>query len=323
MRSPVLFLLPVLLLAPWLAWAQVTVNYHAGLASRNVVDASGTILADGNTVEIGAFPDGFDVQGRAADWVSLRKAWHTFDATTITNWAGQGGRFAGSASRSDSSFDGRRIHLWIFKTNDGQPPRPDAINVEEYGLFSSSAPNWLFPQTGSLPPANTTTISSSQVTDCPFGAVEADVLHLALVVRPVLLSLEDWRRLWFTTSSPPAGTEDAADPDTDGLVNLAEYALGLNPLTSDSAFFHLGFETADDQLKFFLAFTRRKDRPDAAVRFEGSTDLTQWLADEVGERVVFESPEWKRVHVGLFLDRAARFLHLSVGSPAKPPSAPP
>src|SRR5437660_1578263 len=41
-----------------------------------------------------------------------------------------------------------------------------------------------------------------------------------------------WKTAYFGNLSDPAVSADEADPDTDGLTNLTEYATGLNPTTN-------------------------------------------------------------------------------------------
>jgi len=49
----------------------------------------------------------------------------------------------------------------------------------------------------------------------------------------VLAPIDLWRLNNFGTSSNSGLAADGADPDGDGLVNLVEYALGLNPNSPD------------------------------------------------------------------------------------------
>ena len=46
-------------------------------------------------------------------------------------------------------------------------------------------------------------------------------------------TLEQWRALWFGTTSNSGTAADNADPDNDGLPNFLEYAFGLNPTNVD------------------------------------------------------------------------------------------
>jgi hypothetical protein len=57
------------------------------------------------------------------------------------------------------------------------------------------------------------------------------VLHLAAAAN----SYTDWKLLKFGTVENTGNAADTADQDSDGLTNLAEYALGLNPSLFDSS----------------------------------------------------------------------------------------
>jgi len=45
---------------------------------------------------------------------------------------------------------------------------------------------------------------------------------------------QGWRQQFFGTTANTGNAADTADPDVDGIVNLLEYATGLNPTTSNS-----------------------------------------------------------------------------------------
>ncbi|MBP7951227.1 MAG: hypothetical protein KA004_16370, partial [Verrucomicrobiales bacterium] len=49
-----------------------------------------------------------------------------------------------------------------------------------------------------------------------------------------LTAIESWRQLYFGTTSNSGNAADLFDDDKDGLVNLLEYAFGLNPTLSSA-----------------------------------------------------------------------------------------
>ncbi|WP_395736824.1 beta strand repeat-containing protein [Prosthecobacter sp.] len=49
-----------------------------------------------------------------------------------------------------------------------------------------------------------------------------------------LTALDSWRMAYFGTTSSTGNAADEADPDKDGVANLAEYAFGLDPMHSAS-----------------------------------------------------------------------------------------
>ncbi len=85
-------------------------------------------------------------------------------------------------------------------------------------------------------------------------------------------SLESWRARCFSPEQTAAGqAADEADPDRDGLVNLAEYALGASPLvfTPPSA----AVKNSDGLV---LTFERPGGLPDVLYAAESSDDLIHW-----------------------------------------------
>jgi hypothetical protein len=140
------------------ALSSVNINYSGGSGSPNMTDLNGQPLADGNVVEIGYFDSGF-LQQNAGDLAALMNArqsggaWHTFGATTITSgFLLPPGSFASTASQSDTAalgFAGQTIDLWVFQTSNNGAPVPG--NVQAYGIYSSTAPTWIFPTPGATP----------------------------------------------------------------------------------------------------------------------------------------------------------------------------
>jgi hypothetical protein len=169
--------------------AQSTVNFSAAPGERAVMDSANAPLSDGNVVQIGYFDSGFDVYGFSADMIALSDSWNMFSETSIQTIFGQAGRFADNDSTADPTFDGRQIWMWIFKTSDNSGPRPTYDNVTEYGLYTSTAGNWLFPEQGNLFPNNTTSVNSSEVMDMAFGTFDINNLILSPVPEPSLMGL--------------------------------------------------------------------------------------------------------------------------------------
>jgi hypothetical protein len=176
-----------LLLAIAIVWASqassqaqgtITVNFTAAPGQPDVMNEGGTPLADGNYVRLGCFTPGFNILVNANNMTALSGAWNDFGFTTIRSIFGQPGRFAGTLSGSDPLFDNQQMWLWIFRTAGDTAPVADMSNVMEYGIFSSTGPNWLFPPQGTLPPGNTTSINSSEVEQAVFGTFDANHLFL-------------------------------------------------------------------------------------------------------------------------------------------------
>lgn len=83
---------------------------------------------------------------------------------------------------------------------------------------------------------------------------------------------DTWQDLFFGTGSPPeSGAAD--DFDLDGIPNVVEYALGMNPLSSDAETMPgIAIEGGNVTLRFH----RDLLRSGAAIRVEQSNDLSTW-----------------------------------------------
>ena len=95
----------------------------------------------------------------------------------------------------------------------------------------------------------------------------------------VISTWDNWLMTNFLESerSQPSITGDNADADGDGLLNVIEYALGLDPrdpsslLAEEAAFVH--HESGD---YFVCTITRNRDALDVSISIEESVDLTSW-----------------------------------------------
>lgn len=176
--------------------ASITVNYNAAPGSRDVVAADGaTLLENDNEVRIGFFNGLTDqdvrdnADGTLAGLQTLGGAWTQFDSTLIKNVGGEDGRYADGLSKTDATFDNQKVFVWIFRVSGvDKSVAGDYSNVDEYGIFSSTAANWIFPVEGSLPGDDTTTVISSEVDDVFFGSLvgapDTGSLSLAAVPEP-------------------------------------------------------------------------------------------------------------------------------------------
>ena len=95
--------------------------------------------------------------------------------------------------------------------------------------------------------------------------------------------LDSWRRAWFGSTENSGPGADTADPDSDGHMNLLEYALGGNPLESDKEL--VTSQETDDRLH--LTFARM--RSDLVYTVEGSSDLSDWSMIAVDPGTLGES----------------------------------
>ena len=163
------------------AYAQSTVNFTAGPGQRDVTFNGTAAVPNGNQVQVGYFTPNFDVVANGSDLRGLFAAWHQLGVTTMTTIFGQPGRFADTLSTVDPQFSAQKIALWIFKTSDNTAPSSGFGNVSAYGLYSSTALNWLFSLTDAVPPGNTTSVNSSEVNQAFYGSYDSTHLVLASI----------------------------------------------------------------------------------------------------------------------------------------------
>jgi hypothetical protein len=98
-----------------------------------------------------------------------------------------------------------------------------------------------------------------------------------MVTPPIPMSvapkpIESWRTLSFSSEHVAAGqAADDMDPDQDGLVNLAEYALGTDPLV-----FTPPLTAVKNSEGLVLTFTRPRGLSDVLYAADSSDDLIHW-----------------------------------------------
>ncbi len=133
------------------------------------------------------------------------------------------------------------IDLMVDLTYDGSPVAPTAV-----GYYTVVA----------------TVLASNY-----FGSASA-----TLVISSALMDLVTWRNQHFSAAEQSAGlSADLADPDGDGLSNLAEYALGLDPRG-----FSPPLVVTRDASGLSITFTRPANLLDVSYGAESSDDLTHW-----------------------------------------------
>lgn len=167
------------------------------------------------------------------------------------------GDIFGSITGISSSYlpPGAQLYVWVFDN-----AAPDAC--EQWGIFTS--PGWIAPQE-----LGTQTLSTTAAVEALHGAATSS----QLLLNGVPLNYPNWSWKAFTLAAPPATTDRGADPDHDGIANLAEYAWKLNPAASDTA--RTAIEASASGGATFT-FKSPRNLPDVAVTAECSTDLLNW-----------------------------------------------
>lgn len=107
----------------------------------------------------------------------------------------------------------------------------------------------------------------------------------------VVFSKQDiWRRGYFGTTEAVGDAAKTADPDGDGLSNLAEYALGTDPLQPNHGAATPSLVTVTGSRYLAVTYSRDPAATGVSVAVEASGDLINWSAlDLTGSLVVSES----------------------------------
>jgi len=132
----------------------------------------------------------------------------------------------------------------------------------------------------------------------------------SLVIEPGM-DLVSWQNEYFTEAEQTAGLADeSADPDFDGLRNLAEYALGTHPREFTAA-----LVPTLDANGLSLTFTRPENLPDVTYAAESSDELNNW-SPVLLEVITPGDPETVRARDPLTTgDPSNRFLRLRFEKP--------
>jgi hypothetical protein len=120
-----------------------------------------------------------------------------------------------------------------------------------------------------------------------------------------------WKSQHFTAGQISSGiAADNADPDGDGLKNLAEYAMGTDPLTWNAA-----PQPTHDANGLTLIFTRPQGLPDVTYVAESTDSLGSW--SPVTLEVITDGPvQTVRARDPLTSGNPnRRFMHLIFGAP--------
>jgi hypothetical protein len=109
-------------------------------------------------------------------------------------------------------------------------------------------------------------------------AVASDDVDESLLTIPVqftvLHPIEVWRLAHFQVTADAGDAADGADPDFDGISNLEEYALTLDPLGNGAAGLPGVTINAGGYLQ--ISFTRNSTRTDLTYEVEAGSDLIGW-----------------------------------------------
>lgn len=148
-----------------------------------------------------------------------------------------------------------KLYMWVFNHAD-----PDLAT--QWGLFT--ADTWLAP-----PALGNRTLGTTDVTVLQ-GTAVGDQIRLI----DVPATYGNWAWQSYSVNASSGLTQIEADPDGDGLANIAEYAWKLNPAARSEARTTLQVASGGATVNF--TFKRPRNLPDVAVIAECSADLSTW-----------------------------------------------
>lgn len=127
---------------------------------------------------------------------------------------------------------------------------------------------------------------------------------------------QTWRQTYFGTTSNTGNAADSHDYDKDGLVNLIEWAAGLNPTTASTH----PVTTVHNGAFFEFTYTRSVSAVQAGAVFtvEWSDTLpgTSWTSAGVAEQILSDNGTVQHVKATIPAGSAGRrFVHLKVAAP--------
>jgi hypothetical protein len=121
---------------------------------------------------------------------------------------------------------------------------------------------------GRLTLANATGAVSNRLASVEISAVEPAIM-------------DEWRALYFGTTVNSGLAADGADPDGDGIANLLEYALGLDPTVPDSMAQSAPVMIQTNGVAWFgCSFVRNTNASDLELSVQVANDLgsTTWTS---------------------------------------------
>ena len=204
-------------------------------------------------------------------------------AELLTRWAAGGDRIVAASS----NYPTLTIHAALRASGDlcllvvNKDPSHDLtaqIALTGFVPGSSTARVYQYGKSNDLSNADVSTSTLSGVGSTFSGTFPSYSMTVIDLARPAT-PYSTWQNNHFTAAqlADPAVSGDLADPNGDGIVNLLEYALNLDPLTANRAGLPVAAPaTLNGTTNLTLTYTRVKAATDLAYVVEVSADLVTW-----------------------------------------------
>lgn len=176
---------------------------------------------------------------------------------------------------------------WSYESGTGEPaikPAPGTTGALEWAYasgFGTSASSFAFTLRYPAGLSGDQAIGGTALYRTPLASIAFAPVVFARAASP----FETWQAARFSAAELAnlAASGPQADPDGDGLANLVEYALALDPKSADAATLPAAGTTAAN---WIFTYSRPADRADLVYVVEVSTNLATWSATGVAhERI--------------------------------------
>lgn len=186
-----------------------------------------------------------------------------FDATSPTLWATAGGVFAATASASNTVGATLGAYTWSSKQ----------MGTDVQGWLGTPANNFGWMLVGDESTSSTARVFTSREGT---ASLQPKLVVSYNPVTPPLSRRDSWLRQYYPL--PGTYVDDSADPDSDGIANLVEYAFAFSPLSANSTSSGLqaGVSTTAGSTTFTLTFRRDPRATDLTYQMQTSDDLVTW-----------------------------------------------
>lgn len=250
----------------------------SSVGGRPFASATGVVLPSGVAIRVGTFnlpaPTRDQTLSTTADYAQL-KAWFkplgegVSGAGSVAQANGSGtrlrangypaaGQVFGTIQNVSASYltPGTQLYVWVFDT-------ANPYDASQWGIFSAAG--WVAP-----PALGAQALSTAAEVQAIQGSVVDGQLRLGTPAS----TFGNWVMRHFAENAAPGTTGYNADPDGDGIHNIAEYAWKLNPNARESTRTALTGENSGGSVTF--TFKTPRNLADVVVTAECSSDLQAW-----------------------------------------------